>query len=86
LDRSWGLISGRQRWTAAPSGGLRGNGAPGEDAGSTEQPIALEAVVEGRGGKCVHNWPSGGMEGGARRGQPWRCGGGLRCWPAWAHA
>jgi hypothetical protein len=86
LDRSWGSRSGRRRWTAAPGGGHRGNGAPGVDAGSAEQPAALEAVVEGRCGECVHKWPSGGVEGGARRGRPWRRSGGLRCWSAWAHA
>jgi hypothetical protein len=59
---------------------------PGEDADSAEQSMALEAVVEGLGGECVHEWQSDGVEGEARRGRPWRRGGSLRCWPTRARA
>jgi hypothetical protein len=68
------------------AGGGRCGQHPGEGVGSAEQPAALEAVVEGRGGKCVHEWQSGGVEGEAHRGRPWRRGGSLRCWPARARA
>jgi hypothetical protein len=68
------------------AGGYRCGQHPGEDAGPTEQSAALEAVVEGRGGECMHEWQSGGVEGEAHRGWPWRRGGSLRCRPARARA
>jgi hypothetical protein len=44
--------------------------------------VALGAAVEGRGGECVHELQSGGLEGEVHRGRPWRRGGSSRCRPA----
>jgi hypothetical protein len=82
LSQSWGWGGQWRLGRRRGAGGCRSGYRSGEDAVLAGQSGVREAMVEGHGGACVHEWQSGGAEGGTRRERPWRRGCSLLCSPA----